>query len=172
MVADLSISDEVRQVSFGREFAPEPMDEAFVRRQIAALAARTGICHPERCEWMIPMILADDQSGLPPDRQVLADPRLDEALTDLGNTNPAWAVAAITLAPRFAANHQEQRRAAVEFGRPNRLSAVLDQRTCEAAKALHRAVFEIGTEPELPLPDCDVWHCRCMLVGHYTPRGR
>lgn len=135
--------------------------------QIAALAVRTGICHPERCDWIVPLIIEADQSGIPCDRAVLKDPRFADCLTDLGATNPPWAAVAIILAAPFARSRTRDRQDAVKLGRPNRLSAVTDKRTCAAAIALHKTVFPIGGEPTLPLPECDVWHCRCSFIGHY-----
>lgn len=157
-------------MSFGSQFTPPIMSAEFVTAQIAALAARTGICRADRCDWLVPLIIEGDQSGVPCDRAVVKDPRFLDCLTDLGRTDPAWAAAAIVLAAPFARNREKERRDAVELGRPNRLSAVADKRTCAAAIAMHKTVFPIGEEPALPLTECDAWHCRCSFIGHYQRR--
>lgn len=41
-----------------------------------------------------------------------------------------------------------------------------DARTCDAAKAISRTVFEIDWPPDLPLTGCDAAApCRCMLMS-------
>ncbi len=157
-------------MSFGPQFTPPIMSAEFVTAQIAALAARTGICHADRCDWLVPLIIEADQSGIPCDRAVLQDDRFLPSLTDLGRAAPEWAAVSIILAAPFARSRAREIQEAVELGRPNRLSAVMDRRTCDAAKALNKTVFPIGEEPSLPLANCNAWHCRCSFVGHYPRR--
>lgn len=55
--------------------------------------------------------------------------------------------------------------------RPQRLSAVMDNRTCAAAKAADGTVYPAGEHPALPLPGCDALSCRCMYVTHFPKRA-
>lgn len=157
-------------MSFGPQFAPPIMSAVFVAGQISLLAARTGICHADRCDWMTPLIIDADQSGVPCDREIMKDARFDECLTELGRTDRKWAAAAITLCAPFARNRARERQDALELNRPNRFSAGPPNRCCAAATAMGKTVFAIGGEPPVPLPGCDAWHCACMLVGHYQRR--
>lgn len=158
-------------MSFGPQFAPSIMSIAFVSEQIAALAARTGICHADRCDWIVPLIIEADQSGTPCDRQIMKDARFDDCLTEIGRTDRKLAAAAITLCAPFARTRDKDRQTAMELDRPNRLSAGPPNRCCAAATAMNKTVFGIGEEPPLPLPECDAWHCACMFVGHYQRRS-
>lgn len=54
--------------------------------------------------------------------------------------------------------------------KPQRLSAVMDNRTCAVAKAAHGTVYAAGQHPALPLPGCDALSCRCTYVTHYPKR--
>lgn len=54
--------------------------------------------------------------------------------------------------------------------RPQRLSAVTDNRTCAAAKAANGTVYPAGEHPPLPLPGCDALSCRCTYVTHFPKR--
>jgi hypothetical protein len=141
------------------------MSPEFVRASIAALARRTGILHPDRAEWMVPLIIEADQSGLPLDRAILKDARLPETLTETGMTNPGEAVAAIIRCAPFARNHARDRETGAKTGNPQRFTPVKDKRTCQAAIARHGQVFPQGSEPMLPLPECDAWNCRCTFIG-------
>ena len=152
-------------MSFGSQFTPPRMTPEFVREAIANLAARTGILNPDRAEWMIDLIIEGDQSGLPPDRAILKDGRLPDVLTETGMTNPGEAVAAIIRCAPFARNHTRDREAGAKTGHPQRFTPVKDKRTCQAAIARHGEVFPQGSEPMLPLPECDAWNCRCTFIG-------
>lgn len=37
--------------------------------------------------------------------------------------------------------------------------------TCAAALALQGKRINIGSAPELPLPQCDAEHCKCLLLA-------
>jgi len=157
-------------MSFGSRFTPPIMSREFVAAEIDKLAERTGIVHVDRVDWMIDSIIEGDQSGIPRDRALARDERLRTTLTELGMTDPGQALAAIMLCAPLARSRARDAATAVELQRPNQLSVVMDRRSCEVAKSRHREVFEIGGEPALPLPGCDVWHCRCIFIGHYRKR--
>jgi hypothetical protein len=175
---------------FDPRFQPPSLDDEQVRASLAALAARTGILHPERAEWMIPGIIEGASSNMGPGPTITAWKNFDELLTaaekrHLG-INPRVKVCrmlAFTLTERgledinaslsaiFAAPMRAARPADYNEGssgtQPQRLSAVQDSRTCAVALALHGTVFPAGTAPSLPLDGCDALSCRCMFVTSY-----
>jgi hypothetical protein len=152
-------------MAYDPRFTPPRMTAEFVRDAIKGLAARTGLLHADRADWMIDLIIEGDQSGIPPDRTIIKDPRFPETLSEVGMADPAWALAAILRAAPFARDQERNRATALSLGRQQRFTPVQDKKTCGAAKARHGELFQPGSEPLLPLPECDVWNCRCTFIG-------
>lgn len=157
-------------------------------------ARRAGVIDMAALEWMAPIAEKGWRDGQPT-RAILAEIRAQgpamsreqkraerirtntrigmtywNSLTAKGREDPVHCLD-LVLARAMSAACRERDRRVRRPGWLLRFTAVLDGRTCEAAKRLHGQEYQVGAEPRLPLPDCTADHCRCSFM-HYPPRLR
>jgi hypothetical protein len=171
------------------------MNEEQVRDALVRLNHRHQLLMEDHIDWMLPYIIEGDQTGIGTTAIARQLKNHDEdigietkkrlglrgnvklstslylTLTPKAYADLETSLAAIINCASFFRNRERDRVTALKLNRPQRMSAVLDSRTCAAAKAMHSTIFEPGDEPHLPLPECDVLACRCTFIGHYPKAG-